>query len=467
MPRVLRVLKVKIQIMQITEEISINNKLTDLYNFNSEKLMHGLSPYINTKREEAIALFQKLGLPTKKNEEYRYIDIEKIFSEKYTYSFAPKKLQVDFSSLFQCNVPKLDAHLLLFVNGWFYSSNQKDNLPKGIVLGSFAKLCTEYPELIEKYYSKIAKPEKNGLAALNTAFAQDGLFMYLTKNTIVEKPIQIINILVEDEDCMVQQRNLIIAEENSQAKIVVCNHTLTPFRYLSNSITEVQLEENARLDIFNIQDENNSSANINSIYVNQAKSSNFVSNIASIHGGTIRNNIYATLDGEGSETNIYGIYLNDMKQHIDNYTFIDHAKPNCKSTQLYKGILDHEATGAFNGKILVREDSQNTIAFQANNNLLLSDNARMITKPQLEIYADDVKCSHGATVGQIDEEAMFYMRARGISHKEARLMLMYAFANEVIEKINVEALRERISDLVEKRLRGELARCSNCVINCE
>lgn len=453
--------------MQVTEEISINNNLTDLYNMNSEILMNGKSPYINKIRTESIALFQKLGLPTKKKEDYRYIEIEKIFSEKYAYSFSPKKLQVDFSSLFQCNVPELDAHLLLFVNGWFYSSNQKDNFPKGIFLGSFAQLSSEHPEIIERYYSKIAKPESNGLIALNTAFAQDGLFMYLKKNTVVEKPIQIINILVQNEDCMIQQRNIIVAEENSQAKIVICNHTLTPFRFLSNSVTEVQLEENARIDIFNIQDENNSSANINSVFVNQAKSSNFVSNIASIHGGTIRNNIYATLDGEGCETNIYGIYLNDRKQHIDNYTFIDHAKPNCKSTQLYKGILDNDATGAFNGRILVRENSQNTVAFQANNNLLLSDNARMMTKPQLEIYADDVKCSHGATVGQIDEDAMFYMRARGISQKEAKLMLMHAFAWEVIEKISFEALRERISDLVEKRLRGELSRCSNCVVNCE
>lgn len=452
--------------MNVAEDISVKNRLIDLYNENEDLIIKSSAPALNKARGEALSMFGRKGLPSKKLEEYRYIDIENLFANKYSNIFAPKKLLVDFTTLFRCNVPELDSNLLVFVNGWFYSSHQKVNFPEGVVAGSLSQIAKDHPELVEEHYGKIVTSE-NGLTALNTAFAQDGLFLYLPEKTVIEKPVQVINILVQNEDCMVQQRNLIIAGKDSQAKIVVCNHTLTPFRFLSNSVTEVRLEDNARLDIFNIQDENNSSANINSVYVRQLKSSIFESNIASIHGGTIRNNVIVTLDGEKCESRISGIYLTDRKQHIDNYTFIDHAKPDCTSSQLYKGILDNEATGAFNGRILVRQDSQKTMAFQSNNNLLLSDTARMMTKPQLEIYADDVKCSHGATIGQINEDAMFYLRARGISQKEARLMLMHAFANEVIEKINFTALRDRISDLVEKRLRGELSRCSNCVVNCD
>ncbi len=453
--------------MNVAEEISVKSSLTELYNENKDVLTLSSTPFLNKMREEAMAHFCKIGLPSKKNEDYRYIDIEKIFGQKYHYNFAPRKLQVDFSTLFQCNVPELDSHLLVFVNGWFYSSHQKISLLENVVAGSLSQLAKSNPDVLEKYYGKIANPANNGLTALNTAFAQDGLFLYLPKNTIIEKPIQILNIIVQNEDCMIQQRNLIVAGENSNAKIVVCNHTLTPFRFLSNSVTEIHVEKNAYLDVFNIQDENNSSAHINSVFVNQSQGSTFASNIASIHGGILRNNIFVTLNGERCESDISGIFLTDRKQHIDNYTFIDHVQPNCISSQLYKGILDNEATGAFNGRILVRKDSQHTKAFQINNNLLLSDSARMMTKPQLEIYADDVKCSHGATIGQIDEDAMFYLRARGIDQKDAKLMLMHAFANEVIEKISFHALKDRISELVDKRLKGELARCSNCVVNCE
>ncbi|MBI5219674.1 MAG: Fe-S cluster assembly protein SufD [Bacteroidia bacterium] len=453
--------------MENIDEIkTINEELTGLFQEHVHDIRKNSPEFINAKREEAFADFKKLGLPSQNIEEYRYMDFGKLFKGNYTQLYEPQKLTVDFSSLFKCNVPELDSYIIVLVNGRYYRSDLKFKFPKGVLIGGLSQLSKEHPEIMETYYNKYAGSENNGLAALNTAFAQDGLFIYIPKNTEIEKPIQIINILVYEKDFMVHPRNFIMADDSSSAKIVVCDHTLTPWKYLTNSVTEIILGNNARLDIYNIQDENNSSAHINSVFVNQSSGSAFVSNIASIHGGTIRNNIHVTLDGERSEANIFGLYLTDRKQHIDNFTFVDHAKPNCVSSQLYKGVLDDEATGAFNGKILVRKDAQNTNAFQKNNNVLLTNEARMNTKPQLEIYADDVKCSHGATVGQINEDALFYMRSRGISEKEARLMLMYAFAFEVIGKINFAPLQERITDLVDKRLRGELSRCSNCVVNC-
>jgi Fe-S cluster assembly protein SufD len=215
-----------------------------------------------------------------------------------------------------------------------------------------------------------------------------------------------------------------------------------------------------------MQNENSASSQITHTFIHQEESSVVTSNTVSLHGGLIRNNFFARLNGTGCESNLYGLFLGDDNQHIANYTFVEHAMPHCTSNQLFKGILDENATGAFNGKILVRKEAQKTLAYQKNNNLLLSPAARMNAKPHLEIYADDVKCSHGATIGQLDSEALFYLRSRGINYKEARQLLMYAFAYEILGKIQIDLLRDRTVELVDKRLRGELARCNNCDVRC-
>jgi Fe-S cluster assembly protein SufD len=265
---------------------------------------------------------------------------------------------------------------------------------------------------------------------------------------------------------MVQYRNLIVVDEGAQANVLVCDHTLSPKRFLSNVVTEIFVGSNAQLEFVKMQNEHNDSAQLTHTYAHQQADSRLVTNVLSLHGGFIRNNLAVTLAGEGADAQLYGLYLTDRTQHTDNYTFIDHAVPNCTSNELYKGILDDQATGAFNGKIMVRRDAQKTQAYQSNNNLLLTADARMNTKPQLEIYADDVKCSHGATVGQLDNEALFYMRARGIGEREAKLLLMFGFAHDVVKRISIDTLRERIDDMVNKRLRGELSRCHNCPMHC-
>jgi Fe-S cluster assembly protein SufD len=276
----------------------------------------------------------------------------------------------------------------------------------------------------------------------------------------------VVNLLFSKTNTRVNQRNLFVIGKNAEARVIICDHALSDYRYFTNSVTEIMVDENAYMDYIKVQNEHNFATNISSLYATQEKDSRFNTNIITLHGGMVRNNVNVLLNGEGCENNASGLYLVDKGQHVDNYTYIDHAKPNCMSNQMYKGVLDDFATGAFNGRIRVKPDAQKTKAFQANNNILLTDDAEMNTKPQLEIYADDVKCSHGATVGQLDEDALFYLRARGIEEREARLMLMFAFAHEIIARIEVEPLRDRIDNLIDKRLRGELSRCQNCAMNC-
>jgi len=442
-------------------------KLISLYQQNTAALNDGLPDSINKYREKAIREFDKLGIPFKGEEKYRYTDMMRAFGKLYAYSFKPSNNTLDPKTIFHCAVPDLDTYTLTLENGWFYEKNQEQlDLPKDIVAISLRQAAKEYPDLIEKHYNKLAADTDEGTTAFNTAFAQDGMFLYIPDGVILEKPIQIINLLQGTNPLLVNQRNLIIAGKNSQAKVIVCDHTLSHKNFLSNTVTEVFVNDDAIFDFYNIQNQHNQSSQVSALYVNQKKNSNTLCNTLTLHGGFVRNNIHVKLEEEHCEANVYGLALVDSTQHVDNYTFIDHAVPNCQSNELYKNILDDEATGAFNGRILVRPDAQKTLAFQSNKNICLTNKARFYSKPQLEIYADDVKCSHGATVGQIDEDALFYLKARGIGGQEARMMLMYAFAHEVLSHIRVPVLTERYGELVEKRLRGELSRCEGCFVHC-
>jgi Fe-S cluster assembly protein SufD len=296
--------------------------------------------------------------------------------------------------------------------------------------------------------------------------ASDGLFIFIPEGVNMTRPVQVVNLVQADNDTFNQPRNLIIAEKNSKFSIIICDHTLAPQKFLTNAVTEVFVGENAHFDIIRVQNEHNNACKITNTFIHQEKNSVTSSNNITLHGGLIRNNTYHYLGGEGAESYSYGLFLADKWQHIDNFVNVDHAFPHCTSNQLFKGVLDDMSTGAFNGRILVRPDAQGTFAYQKNNNILLTDDAKMDTKPQLEIFADDVKCSHGATIGQLDDDALFYLQSRGINKREARLMLMFGFAHEVIQNIKIEALRERMDNLVMQRLKGELSRCASCLVKC-
>jgi Fe-S cluster assembly protein SufD len=446
-------------------ENAVVKSFIDLYIANMELITEGVSMAVNNARADAIEDFLLNGIPNTKYEKYKYTDIHALFAKDYEKYFASQNISVAQADLFRCDVPNLNAHLAMVVNG-FYFGEPLTVLPNGAVFGSFAAASKSYPELFEKYYNKAADNAGEGLTALNTAFAQDGFFVYVPKGVILDKPIQVVNVLVSNEDIMVQPRNLFIVEDNAEAKMAICDHTLSTNGFLSNSVTEVFLGKNAGAEVVKVQNENNQSANISNVYAVQEALSRYNANAVTLHGGLVRNNVTVNLNGEASENKLTGLYLVDKDQHVDSRTVVNHNVPRCLSNQLYKGVLDDNGVAAFNGMVYVAKDAQKTEAFQTNRTLQLTDEAKIYTKPQLEIYADDVKCSHGATVGQPDTDQLFYMQARGIGEREAKLLQMFGFAHEVIQHIGIEPLRDRIDDLVNKRLRGELSRCNVCEMHC-
>lgn len=450
----------------MTKLENLQQELLDLYRENTEILSTEDAPLIHDHRLAALENFRKLGIPTRKTEEYKYTNLEPFLTGRdYEYELAPLNFEVNLDDIFHCDIPELATQIALVLNGFYYKHNRPLNLPEGVILCGLAEATRKYPELVQKYYGKYADTSVDSLAALNTMFSQDGVFLYVPKNVVIDTPIQIINVAYSLKNLRITRRNLIIAEEGAQASVLFCDHTMCNKHFITNSLSEIIVGENADLDFYRLQNENSESSQISNTFVHQGANSKFNSNTMSLHGGLIRNNIYVKLDGHNAYNQTYGLFLADGTQHMSTYTHVHHAKPHCLSDQLVKGVLNDKSTGAFNGKIYVDKNAVKTEAYQRSNNIIMKPTAKMNTKPQLEIYNDDVKCSHGATVGQLDQEALFYIRSRGVGTEEARHLLMYAFANEVIGKIKLEPLRERIIEMVDRRLRGELAACANCNIS--
>ncbi|MFT3737513.1 MAG: Fe-S cluster assembly protein SufD [Breznakibacter sp.] len=448
----------------IGQATDVNTHFVNLFETNRGTLTKGAHEKVNRLRGKALSAFSKLGIPGSKNENYKYTNLQPFFKGDVATQLEPLKTGKMGLNTFQCEVPELETHQVYVVNGWFHQGHPLANLPKGVVISSFKDFTEKYPDLIDKYYGEAAPIDTDGMVALNTLLAQDGFVVYVPKRTVIESPIQIVNIMVGDEDSYINQRNLVIVEDDCEAKVMICDHTLTSQKFAINSVTEVFVGERSVFDVYGLQSQHNYTVQVAGTYVRQQSQSIVMTNTLTLHAGIARNNVSLHMDGQNAESHAYGLYVTDKNQHVDNFTFIDHAVPNCFSSELFKGVLDDSSSGAFTGKILVRPDAQKTNAYQSNKSLLLTNDAKVNTKPQLEIYADDVKCSHGATVGQLDENAMFYLRSRGLGEEEARILLMYAFAYEVIEKIKVEPLKEQIRGLVEKRFRGELDKCESCVV---
>mgnify|MGYP003599638790 FL=1 len=445
----------------------VTGRLTELWEGRETGILKGSPEIFNRYRTDAFSQFLRLGIPDRKNEAYRYTNLEKSFSHKYEKYFSPKPDDFREAERFHCEVEDLDVWNMVLLNGFFPRGEEGlAMLPGGILVGSMRAAAKQFPSLVEKHYNKYAQNEKDGLVSLNTALATDGLFIYAPGNTVNSKPIQIVNLLQSEQDFFSQDRNLLIADDGARMSLLVCDHAISPQHYLTNTVTEIFVGRDASFEIIRVQNQHNYSGKITHTFIHQERDSYATSNNITLHGGLVRNATWHKLNGENAQTHSYGLFLADRQQHIANFVKVDHVAPNCNSTQLFKGILDENATGAFNGRIMVHKDAQNTNAYQSNNNIILSDTARMDTKPQLEIYADDVKCSHGATVGQLDENALFYLRSRGIDAREAKLMLMFGFAHDVVKNIPIEALRDRIDHLVVQRLRGELSYCASCAIQC-
>lgn len=420
---------------------------------------------LNAPRARAFADFEQLGFPTRKNEKYKYTDASKYFAPDYGLNLSRLEFPVNPYEVFKCDVPNMSTSLYFVVNESFYQKAQPTaTLPDGVLFGSLKEMAEAHPELIKKYYGKLADTSQDAIAAFNTMFAQDGVCMYVPKGTVIDKPIQLVNILRADTNTMVNRRILIILEEGAQAKLLICDHAMDEVNFLSTQVIEVFAHDNTVFDLYELEETHNSTIRFNNLYVHQEANSNVLLNGMTLHNGTTRNTTSVTLAGKGAEVNLCGVAIADKNEQVDNHTFIDHQVSDCTSNELFKYVLDDQAVGAFAGRVLVREGAQHTSSQQTNRNICATREARMYTQPQLEIYADDVKCSHGATVGQLDENALFYMRQRGITLKEARLLLMFSFINEVIDNIRMDALKDRLHLLVEKRFRGELNKCQGCAI---
>lgn len=443
--------------------MSSEKQYIDLYNQCKGMINKHAPQVLNDLRAKAFDDFCRQGFPSKKVERYKYTDMQKIFEPNYGLNLNRLEIPVNPYDVFKCDVPNLSTSLYFVVNDSFYDKMlPKCSLAEGVIVGSLSKVAAEHPELVAKYYGKIANTGDDAVTALNTMLSQDGLMVYVPKNVKVEKAIQVINILRSDVDLMVNRRVLIVMEQGSEAKFLFCDHAADDRNFLATQVIEAFVGENAKLDLYCLEETHYKNTRVSNVYIEQQANSVVNHNVITLHNGITRNRLDLVFKGEGAECFANGCVIADKSQHIDNNTLIDHQVGHCTSHQLYKYVLGDEAVGAFAGRILVRKDAQKTSSNEINQNLCTTKKARMFTQPMLEIYADDVKCSHGSTVGQLNDAAMFYMRQRGISEKEAKLLLEFAFVNEVVDQIQLEPLKERLRYLVEKRFRGELNKCEGC-----
>lgn len=454
------------QYAKVLIEKNMEEQYINLYKQYNEQIKTHSASVLNATRDASFELFEELGFPTSKLENYKYTDLTEPLSADYGLNINRVKIPVNPYEVFTCDVPGIHSYLYFVLNDGFYPVNddRNDALPQGVIIGSLSEVAKSHPDLVEKHFGKLSSKQKDGLVAFNGAFAQDGFFMYVPENVQLDRPVQLVNIMRSDVDFMANSHNLVILEKGAKAQLLVCDHTMDDVKFLTNRVTEVFVDENATYEHYKLENTHVKTTNLATLLIDQKASSNVLANVITLHNGVTRNNIEIDIDGEHCETLLCGMVIGDKKQQVDNFTSVIHNQPNCHSTELFKYVLDDVSKGGFTGKLYVARDSQKTQAYQTNKNILLNRTAKMRTKPQLEIYADDVKCSHGATIGQLDESALFYMRQRGIPEREARLLLMYAFTSDVIENIRIEPLKDRIKMLVEKRLRGELSKCEGCVI---
>ena len=441
--------------------MSHEQEYIEIFDHNRELIEEPCATLLNAARGRAAVQFRSMGFPGIKEENWLHSNVAKRFATDFGMNLGRVEVKTDMQSIFTCDVPNLKAHQAFIINDTFRNSTGGKELPEGVILASLNETAEKYPTLLQPYYDALAVNGDN-IAQFNTMFAQDGMVLYVPKNCVIDETIQVVTLLQSNVEMLSNRRLLVILEENSSASLLICDHSSMEKQTLSTQVMEVFLGRGAQFNLYELEETSHSNTRLGHLYVRQQADSSFNHSNITLTNGFTRNYINVSLEGHGAETNICGLAIGDKEQHIDNHTLVDHKTGNCNSNELYKYILDENSTGVFAGKMLIRPDAQHTNSQQTNRNLCLTNDAHMYAQPQLEIYADDVKCSHGSTVGQLDENALFYMQQRGIPADEARQLLMYAFAGEVIEHIGIEALRDRLHMLVEKRLRGELNHCKGC-----
>lgn len=422
---------------------------------------------MNLCRQDARNRLEGKRLPQKGTEGYEKTSIEDMFAPDFGVNINRVNIPVDVSLSFKCDVPNMSTIMAFVVNDSFVPSSTLHNkMPQGVIIDSLAKVATENPQLVSRYYNQLADND-NEAVALNTMLAQDGVMIYVPRGVVMERPIQLVNIFNSAAPLMGVRRLVIVVEEGAKAQLLICDHTQnSEYRYLSSQVIEAFVGQNASLDIYDIEESSDTTSRYSQLYARQERDSHLIVNGVTLTSGVTRNDYHIELVGDNCTSTLGGMAIGSGHQHIDNNSDVRHLSAHCNSNQLFKYVLDEESTGAFEGAIYVAPGAQFTEAYQSNRNLLASKSARMHTKPQLEIYNDDVKCSHGATTGQLDADALFYMRSRGIPEQEARTMLMQAFMVDVIDMVKMEGLRDRLRHLVEKRFYGQQASCADCGVTC-
>ncbi len=402
-------------------------------------------------RSKALQDFEQLGFPTKKLEAWKYTSLNSVLKEDYSL-FPKADKAIELADVKKYFIHDIDTYKIVFIDGKyssFLSETIHDNIDVCLLSSALEK--PKYKPVIENYFNKIAK--QDNLTSLNTAFANEGAYIHIPRNVEVEKPIQIVNFTTGAENAtFLQPRNLIVAERNAHVQIIERHQSLTDHAVLTNSVTEIFVDTHANVDYYKIQNDNINASLVDNTYIEQQKESVCSVHTFSFGGNITRNNLNFYQKGEHINSIQKGITILEGKQHVDHHTLVHHIEPNCESHQDYKGIYGDHSTGVFNGKVIVEKEAQKTNAYQQNNNVLISDKATINAKPQLEIFADDVKCSHGCTIGQLDDQALFYMQQRGIPKKEAKALLMYAFANTVLESVRIPEVKQRITKLIANKL---------------
>jgi len=422
--------------------------LSSFLAFENEK---DIDSYVHSIRSKAIKKFESEGFPTKKLESWKYTSLKRTL--KYDYKLFPSQKDIiDFKDIQDYLINDIESYKIVFVNGK-YSSNLSETTHEGmdICILSSALTQSKYDLIIENYFDRISK--KDGITSLNTAFSHEGAYIHIPKNIQVDKPIQILHFSTgENESLMFQPRNLIIVDENSQVEIIERYQSITNNNVLVNSVSEIYVNKKSNVKHYKIQNDKKSSSLIDNTFVSQEHSSSYNLHTFSFGGDLTRNNLNIFQNDQRIESTINGITIIDDEQHVDHNTLIHHKEPNCTSHQDYKGIYGGQSVGVFNGRVLVEKEAQKTNAFQANNNVLISDKASINTKPQLEIFADDVRCSHGCTIGQLDNNALFYLRSRGIPEKEATALMMFGFANKVLTSVQNQEIKSMINKIIASKL---------------
>lgn len=427
------------------------NQLLSAFQDNEERMNGERKSPLHQRRRAALKQFDLLGFPTIRNEEWKYSNVSGLVKESFELDETTTLTTNDLAPL---EIPNLDGNILYFVNGRYHAELSTLVSPaEQVQILSFADALKTEADFMNAHFAHYADYQDNSFTALNTALATDGVVVRVPANTTVEHPI-ILRFITDarDKNISSQPRNLIVVGQNAEVMLAESFRTLGEGTSFVNVVTEIVLERDARMQYYKVQNETEKAYHIGTTQVRQADNSHFYSATVTLNGHFVRNNLNIRLDGQHAEAFMYGLYMPNGRQHVDNHTLVDHAMPNSHSNELYKGILDDNSTGVFNGKIFVRPDAQKTNAYQSCKNVVLSAGATMNTKPQLEIFADDVKCSHGTTTGQLNDEALFYMRSRGIPKDEARTLLLYAFSQDVLSQIKIQPIREYLEKVVTQKL---------------